>query len=58
MEHTANRLKEIEKNFRKYLVVKNKSLTFVPAFQTKAHREEFFETIIDKQTSSTSLHVV
>ena len=24
----------------------------------KAHKEEFFETIIDKQTSSTSLHVV
>jgi hypothetical protein len=39
-------------------VVKNKSLTFAPAFQTEAHKEEFFETIIDKQTSSTSLHVV
>ena len=24
----------------------------------KAHKEEFFETIIDKQTSSTSLHVI
>ena len=24
----------------------------------KAHEEEFFETIIDKQTSSTSLHVI
>ena len=47
-----------KKNFRKHLVVKNKSLTFAPAFQTKAHREEFFETIIDKQTSSTSLHVI
>ena len=58
MEHATNRLKEIEKNFRKYLVVKNKSLTFAPAFQTKAHKEEFFETIIDKQTSSTSLHVI
>ena len=44
------------------MVVKNKSLTFAPAFQTKAHKkahkEEFFETIIDKQTSSTSLHVI
>ena len=58
MEHTANRLKEIKKNFRKYLVVKNKSLTFASAFQMKAHKEEFFETIIDKQTSSTSLHVI
>ena len=58
MEHATNRLKEIEKNFRKHLVVKNKSLTFAPAFQTKAHKEEFFETIIDKQTSSTSLHVI
>ena len=36
------------------MVVKNKSLTFAPAFQTEAHKEEFFETIIDKQTSSTS----
>ena len=59
MEHTTNRLKKkFKKNFRKHLVVKNKSLTFAPAFQTKAHKEEFFETIIDKQTSSTSLHVV
>ena len=59
MEHATNRLKKkVQKNFRKYLVVKNKSLTFVPAFQTKAHKEEFFETIIDKQTSSTSLHVI
>ena len=24
----------------------------------KAHEKEFFETIIDKQTSSTSLHVI
>ncbi|WP_349993913.1 hypothetical protein [Phocaeicola massiliensis] len=48
----------MKKNFRKHLVVKNKSLTFAPAFQTKAHKEEFFETIIDKQTSSTSLHVI
>ena len=40
-------------------MVKNKSLTFAPAFQTKAHKkEEFFETIIDKQTSSTSLHII
>ena len=39
-------------------MVKNKSLTFAPAFQTEAHKEEFFETIIDKQTSSTSLHVI
>ena len=58
MEHATNRLKEIEKNFRKHLVVKNKSLTFASAFQTKVHKEEFFETIIDKQTSSTSLHVI
>ena len=50
--------KKVQKNFRKHLVVKNKSLTFAPAFQTKAHKEEFFETIIDKQTSSTSLHVI
>ena len=50
--------KKFKKNFRKYLVVKNKSLTFAPAFQTEAHKEEFFETIIDKQTSSTSLHVI
>ena len=41
------------------MVVKNKSLTFAPAFQTKVHKKEgFFETIIDKQTSSTSLHVI
>ena len=50
--------KKVQKNFRKHLVAKNKSLTFAPAFQTKAHKEEFFETIIDKQTSSTSLHVI
>ena len=59
MEHATSRLKKkFKKNFRKHLVVKNKSLTFAPAFQTKAHKEEFFETIIDKQTSSTSLHVI
>ena len=29
-----------------------------PLFKRKAHKEEFFETIIDKQTSSTSLHVI
>ena len=50
--------KKVQKNFWKHLVVKNKSLTFASAFQTKAHKEEFFETIIDKQTSSTSLHVI
>jgi len=60
LEHATNRLKKkVQKNFRKHLVVKNKSLTFAPAFQTKVHKkEEFFETIIDKQTSSTSLHVI
>ena len=32
------------------MVVKNKSLTFAPAFQTKAHKEEFFERFkINKQ---------
>jgi len=59
LEHATSRLKKkFKKNFRKYLVVKNKPLTFAPAFQTKAYKEEFFETIIDKQTSSTSLHVI
>ena len=28
--------KKVQKNFRKHLVAKNKSLTFAPAFQTKA----------------------
>jgi len=51
LEHATSRLKKkFKKNFRKHLVVKNKSLTFAPAFQTKAHKEEFFETIkINKQ---------
>ena len=51
MEHATNRLKKkFKKNFRKHLVVKNKSLTFAPAFQTKAHKEEFFERFkINKQ---------
>ena len=40
----------MKKNFRKSLVVKNKPLTFAPAFETKATK--FFEILINN-TSST-----
>ena len=43
--------KKIKKNFRKSLVVKNKALTFAPAFKNESNK--FFEILINN-TSSTS----
>ena len=50
--------KKFKKTFENIWWLKINLLPLHPLFQTKAHKEEFFETIIDKQTSSTSLHVI
>ena len=47
----SSKKKKLKKNFRKSLVVKNKALTFAPAFKNESNK--FFEILINN-TSSTS----
>ena len=52
-------LKKVLKNFQKHLAVKINPLPLHPLSKPIAQQEEeFFERLIDKQTSSTSLYII